>query len=118
MDNASKKAALKELRQLYGYDMAVVKQNGTDIGDETSELESLALYNLNKRIVEAITEFSSYVGEESSMVSGSIAVLMGAAGDLIASLEIKHGKVTAGKAARFGKKYLELQYIKRFGAKK
>ena len=69
MDNASKKAALKELRQLYGYDMAVVKQNGTDIGDETSELESLALYNLNKRIVEAITEFSSYVRLNASITT-------------------------------------------------
>lgn len=118
MDNQGKRFALKTLRQLYGYEMAVAKQNSADFGDEASELESLALFHLNKRIVEAIVEFASFAGDEAPMVSGSVAVLMGSAGDLLASMEIKHGKRASTKAARFSKKYLELQYMKRLGEKK
>lgn len=109
---SNKKATLKMLRTLYGYDMAVVKQSGANLGDETSELESLALYHLNKQIISAIEEFYSYTDATAPMVSGAVAVLMGASGEIIAGMEQTYGKKAAEKTAKFGNKYLAMQYNK------
>ena len=114
-----KTVALRHLRKLYGYDVALTKQRGINLGDDTAELESLALYHLNACIIAALEDFFTFAGSEKDMQSGAIAVIMGAAGNATGVLENQHGKRTASQAARLGKKYFEIQYLKTIkGAKK
>lgn len=103
---------LRQLRALYGYDVALLKQRGGDIGDEDAELESLALYHLNIQIINAFEEFFGYVGTEPDMQSGAIAVAMGAAGNVAGVMANHHGKKIATKAIKLGQKYFTLQYTK------
>ena len=107
-----KTVALRHLRKLYGYDVALTKQRGINLGDDSAELESLALYHLNACIIAALEEFFGYVGNEKDMQSGAIAVIMGSAGNATGVLECEHGKRIASQAARLGKKYFEMQYLK------
>lgn len=107
-----KTVTLRHLRKIYGYDVALSKQRGISLGDETAELESLALYHLNQCIIAALEEFFGYVGNDKDMQSGAIAVIMGAAGSATGVLEGKFGKRVASQAARLGKKYFEMQYVK------
>ena len=107
-----KTMALRHLRKIYGYDVALTKQRGINLGDETAELESLALYHLNICILAALEEFFGYVNHEKDMQAGAIAVIMGAAGSAAGVLESEFGKRAAAKAAAFGKKYFAMQYLK------
>lgn len=113
-----KSETLLQLRKLYGYDVALLRQNGVDIGDEASELESLALYHLNIQIVNALERFFDQVGKAKDMQSGAFAVVMGAAGNVAGVLENKHGKCVAMKAIKLGQKYFTLQYHNTVGKKK
>jgi hypothetical protein len=110
-------SALKMLRKLYGYDVAVVKQQGHALGDEKSELEVLAMYHLDKQIISALNEYFEYVGDSVHMESGAVSVLMGTAGVILAQIAKGKGKgkKAASKAAKLGKKYLEMQYAKLTG---
>jgi len=106
---------LKMLRKLYGYDIAVVKQSGSKLGDERSELEVLAMYHLDKQVIAALNDYFEYVGDSIQTESGSVSVLMGAAGVVLAQIAKGKGKKAATKAATLGKKYLEMQYAKLTG---
>ena len=111
-------AVLKKLRKMYGYDMAVVRQQGLSLGDEQSELESLALYHIDKQVLAAVQEFFCNLGDSKDMSPGAIAVLMGISGVLLAQITQTKDKKAASKAARFGKKYLEMRYAEFLGDKK
>ena len=52
------------------------------------------------------------------MSPGAIAVLMGISGVLLAQITQTKDKKAASKAARFGKKYLEMRYAEFLGDKK
>ena len=111
-------SALKRLRKLYAYDAALIRQQGHALGDEQSELESLALYHLDKQLVAATQEFFLNVGGSKDMSPGAVAVLMGLAGVLLAQIANEKDKKAATKAARFGKQYLEIRYAELLGDKK
>jgi hypothetical protein len=107
------------LRKLYGFDVATAKQRGYSLGDEKNELEILAMYHLDKQINAALNEYFEYVGDGIMIESGSVSILMTNAGAVLAKIANGDGKgkKAASKAAKIGRKCLEVQYAKLTGVK-
>ena len=107
--------ALKMLRKLYGYDLALVRQQGEFIGNEQDELESLAIHHLGIQVTNAVQEFVDVVGDDQQMESGAIAILMGICGVISAEIHKKRGNSMANSAITFGQKQLKKRYLEILG---
>jgi hypothetical protein len=120
----SQKAILSRLRKLYGYDLALVKQNKTTFTSDQNELETLSLFNMSNQMYESVREHMENVGahdEDASPEVEKLAVghvigsLMSHVGELVGLLELYHGKDYADISVAFGAKCFNNKYEEKVG---
>lgn len=75
---------LRDLTAIYGHDVAVARQQGheEDLSDDMERLKVLMVYDLDRKITEAVNEYTTLLVDDVSLCA-AVATLAGALGGVI-----------------------------------
>lgn len=100
---------LKELQEQHAYALAHMKQQGESFADDREKLATLALFDLNCKITNAIHEYAEIVGNDDVSVAASVSMLAGTSGAL-SGLISQNDPVNGEKILAFAEDYMKSQY--------
>ena len=94
------------LKKLFGFELAVAKQNKSAIKTREDEYASLLLHELDKDLTTIINSYSERIDNDLTMLTSLVALLAGTMGLVIGFIERTHSRETADNAKIFCEKRL------------
>lgn len=102
---------LRNLKELYKPEIAMLRQQGEDLSDDKRALRTLALFHLNSQLTNIIQEYFDTLGEDPEVFMGAMLQLAGVSGQL-AGLCAKKDFLLATFALKKAKNHQSQEFLK------